>query len=286
MRLLLTFSLVVLLSTSPSLAQTPAPPASSSPQFESVTLGEPMSGLRSRLGDPVHFTDDGHEQIWRYIECGGAVFLDLLVQKNVVYSVTVIRRFDNSPYTDPNGAAFGMTSAQLQAKFGAPQRTTTNADDGSVDLWYYSDHVAWIYEFYSDKLGFIQLVASPDLRSTFATGSPVLPADGTSIDRAILIRPSNLLADTMWIDAYLAMNACGSTGHWREIASKLAPDLPNHDLLAYSIVHARCTVGTGERDFYFDTHGAMANSGNKSQTIYVDSRQLPQVSPSPSSPPH
>ncbi|HET6275579.1 MAG TPA: hypothetical protein VFE16_06585 [Candidatus Cybelea sp.] len=235
-------------------AQTP-PASPSAMAFQGVTLGEPIAGLKQRLGDPVAVVTPPNVVIWRYLEGGGAIYLDVLVKKSVAASVTVVQRFPGAPYTDSKGASFGMSADQVRALLGTPAKVTTNADDGSIDLWYRAGDYAWIYEFYSDKLGFIQLIASPGIVQNFTPGPPVAPSDGTSLDRAIWIRPSNPLSNTNWIDAYLATNECGTNGHWKQLSLKLKDDPPIRDPLAFTIVHARCTDGAGERDFYFDTHG-------------------------------
>ncbi len=280
MRLLLLLAAIAA-TTGTALAQVPVPVAI--PKFEGITLGEPIAGLKQRMGDPVQVISAGGTVIWRYLAAGGAIFIDVLVKENAASSVTVVRRIRGGAYTDANGAAFGMNAQQLRAKLGAPARTTTNADDGSVDLWYYGQQYAWIYEFYSDNLGFIQLIPSPSVAQSFAPGPPTAPSAGSSLDTAIWIRPSNLLANTMWIDAYLAMTSCGNNAHWKQTSSKIQPDTAKNDPLAYAVVHARCSDGSAERDFYFDMHGTLGPSGSvgKPLTIYVDPSQLPDASPSP-----
>jgi hypothetical protein len=269
----------------PAEAQTPPQPPAG--VFENVTIGEPMVNLRMMLGDPIRVTTFGQAVIWRYLSHGDGVYIDVLVKNNVAQSVTVVPRVDGVRYADPRGAAFGMTPDQVRAKFGPPTRESINADDGSLDLWYYAPPYARIYEFHSNKLDFIQLVASPALLSTFASGPAATPDDGTSLEHAIWIRPSNFLSDAVWIDVFFATNGCGKGGHWKEGSLKLAPVAAKSDPLAYTVVHASCTDGSGERDFYFDTRGTATSHGNQT-TIYVDPNQLPvfPASPTPSPPPH
>ena len=253
--------LAVLLACPPwALAQTNQTASAAAP-LEGLTLGEPMSAVRDALGDPLNVQSTGSLLIWRYIGRGGAFYLDVLVKNNVAYSVTVVRRYDDSAYTDPRGISFGMTSAGVRAKLGAPAQKTTNSDDGSVDLWYTVGSFRWIYEFYSDRLGFIQVTPSPALRATFVSAPAVSPADGSSAENAIKIRPSNSLTNALWINAYFATNQCGSTGHWKELPLDLKPDSSKKDTVGLTIVRARCTDGATERTFYFDTPGNAAEPG-------------------------
>ena len=270
-------------------AQSPSP--SGNPiSMEGVTLGEPMRQLREMLGDPIHVTTVRQGQIWRYLERGGAVYLDIMPTNNVVISITVVRRFDDSPYTDDRGVSFGSSSAAVQAKIGVPTKRSTNSDDGSVDLWYISGDTARIYEFYADKLGFVQEIARPG--SSLTSGNhdePVLPPDGTSLANAIRIKPSNLLADSAWIDAYFSMNPCEGGGRWKETSTNLQADSASNDPIAYIVVQAKCTSGSTSSTFYFDTHGAASpGQDGKGTTIYVDPSQFqtsPQATAAPSRPP-
>lgn len=278
MRILAAGALAFALYGGAAVAQT-TQSTTASPQFEHVTLGEPILSVRHELGDPVKVSTSGGQVIWRYLEHGGAIFLDLIVRNNTVSSVTVVRRFQSAAYTDARGASFGMTVTDTRAKLGAPARTTVNSDDGSTDDWYYAGQYAWIYEFYSGKLGFIQLLASPAWAKTFVSAVAVSAAGGTTVSDAIVIRPSNLITTSLWIDAYLAINPCGSGGTWKNASSTFIPDDTLHDPFGYTVVHAKCSDGATERDFFFDTHGMLSRSANGSQTIYVDPRELPTQPP-------
>lgn len=279
------FAVSLILCSGVAVAQTPSP-SQPNMTMEGVTLGQSMRQIRDSLGDPVQLSLVGDQTIWRYLEHGGAVFMDVIPRNNVVSSITVVRRFDDSPYADDRGASFGMSASAVRAKMGAPTKSSTNGDDGSVDLWYVTGDTARIYEFFGDKLGFVQILARPGSQSTAeANAPPMAPDDGSSVARAIRIRPSSMLANTSWIDAYLAMNQCGNGGHWHETSSSMQDDPATKDVMAYVVVHATCTAGSVTRTFYFDTHGALTNAAQPGQgTMYIDTRQLqmpPQTSPSP-----
>ncbi len=215
-----------------------------------------MVALQPTLGDPIRVISNNGTLIWRYLTHGDGIYIDVIVKDNVAQSVTVLSRLAGVSYVDSKGASFGMTPDQVSSKLGPPIRQHTNADDGSLDLWYPSPPYAWIYEFHAHKLDFIQLVAAPSLLSMLAPAPFFVPDDGTSLERAIWIRPSNLLANAEWIDAFLATNSCGNGGHWNQTSLKLAPDPAKGDPSAYTIVHATCSDRSTDRDFYFDTRGA------------------------------
>lgn len=281
MRPLLVLPVVLVFCSGTAAAQASPTPAGT---FEGVTIGEPMANVRPTLGDPIRMIVSNGATIWRYLTHGDGVYVDVLVQHDVAQSITALSRLPNVRYVDPKGIAFGMTPDAVKAKLGAPARESTNADDGSLDLWYRALPYAWIYEFHANKLDFIQIVASTDLLRSFQPGPAVQPNDGTSLANAIWIRPPNLLANAVWIDVFLATNDCGNGGHWKELSLKMTADAAQNDPMAYSVVHARCTDGATERDFYFDTRGMLTMKGNNA-TIYVDPSQLPNIEATPSPPP-
>jgi hypothetical protein len=285
-RLVLAFAMLWLACPGSLQAQTsqPTQSASATGTFDGVAIGAPMATLRASLGDPIKIESAGETVIWRYLTHGGGTYLDIIVKNNVAQSLTLLNRFDTVKYVDPNGIAFGETPDQVRNKLGTPAREATNSDDGSLDLWYMTAPYAWIYEFRANKLAFIQLVASPNFLSTFSGGPRVDSDDGTSVERAIWIRPSNILFTTLWIGSFLTANTCGTNGHWTQTASQFRAGSGNP--LAYTIVSALCSDGGTKRDFYFNTSGD-TRATNANNTIYINVDQLHQMIPSssPSAPP-
>ena len=220
--------------------------------------------MRDRLGDPLTIKpiDSNAGSIWRYLSQNGAVYIDVLAKDNVAYSITVLARFPASAYRTNGGIAFGMRSEDVRAKLGTPTRTTTNQDDGSVDLWYLGNGGVWIYEFHTDRLDFIQLI-SPHGPNNLSPGPPIVPADGSSIDKAVrVVQP--LLMTPFWINTYLAMHQCGSGAHWD--TSKGAQRSATSKNADYTVVHASCSDGSIQRDFFFDTSYAWKAIEAASQT--------------------
>jgi hypothetical protein len=248
-----------------------------------------MADLRPTLGDPIFVSSYGGTVVWRYLTHGGGTFTDVIVKNNVAQSVTVLGRFKSVDFTDPNGITFGLTPDEVRTKLGPAVRESTNSDDGSLDLTYRSLPYGWVYEFHANKLDFIQLLAGQSILNSLTPGPPATPNDGTSRERAIWIRPSVVVSNTLWIDTYLAHADCGSGGHWKSATQEFLPDSATHDPMAIMVVHAQCSAGQDRRDFFFDTHGSLtAQKGN--QTMYVDVRQLAEVtssaaaSPAPQAP--
>jgi hypothetical protein len=237
----------------PVAAQSLPPPPEG--VFENVTIGEPMAKLRPVLGDPVRVIAFNDTIIWRYLSHGNTVYIDVLVKNNLAESVTVVSHTAGVSYADARGMTFGMTPEEVRTRLGPATKESTNSDDGSLDLWYLAKPYGWIYEFHSGKLDFIQLIAAASLFRTFAPGPAAAPNDGISIERAVAIRPSNSLSNAAWIAQFLAHNACGNDGSWAQTSTRFAQDSTNHDALAYTIVHAKCSDGSLERDFFFDTPG-------------------------------
>lgn len=278
----------VFATTGSTVAQAPAPSTAPVPALFGVRVGQHVADLRATYGDPIAVLSEGPTQIYRYLALNGGIFLDIMSVRNLVRSVTVVSRFPKIPFTDPRGAAFGITSAQLRTLFGAPDRITTNADDGSVDLWYRDAPNVWIYEFYSDKLGFIQLLAPAGAISAMQPGPPVTVNDGTSLARAAWIRPANILLAPEWVYVYLTNRSCGGNGHWEQQSTKILSGEKGDDPLAYMAIGAKCSTGDLAATFYFDMRGAVqSNTVDVGGTVYYDTgamSNMPSPTPSASSP--
>lgn len=274
--------------------------AAAYPSLEGVTIGESMADVRATLGDPISVSQEAQGlAIWRYLEHGSGVFVDVLTRGGVAYSVTVVARYPGSRYEAPSGVAFGSTRAQVVDKLGAPFRTTTNDDDRSTDLWYRvvtmgGDHAAagiWIYELAaSDRLAFVQILPPEGLGQTIPPAQPVDLPDGSSIDKAIRPVQPDVLNGLVWTYAYLRLNGCGERGHW--IPSRVFEPVQNG--VTYRAIDATCSSGNATRTFYFDVRGiATAPSpapGTNKSTIYIDPNALMELphdtrSPAPSASP-
>jgi hypothetical protein len=247
----------------PAVAQTPSPllpPSvlSKTGSFDGISIGQPVSELREKFGDPVRVVTMGSTVVWRYLTLGAATFTDVILKRNLVQSITMLNRFTSVDFTDPNGIEFGLTPDQVRAKLGPPYKTSTNSDDGSLDLTYRTVPYDWVYEFYGQKLGFIQLVVSPASLNNLNAGLPPPIGDGSSRQQAIWIRPSAASTNPDWIDLYLSNLPCGSGGHFKASSQEFVNDAATNDATAITLVHAQCTSGTDRRDYYFDTRGAAA----------------------------
>jgi hypothetical protein len=234
--------------TSPAHAQT----AAALPSFAGFTIGEPLSGVRDRLGDPLLVDSAGMQTIWRYLCAGGAYVVDLLVKDNAVFSITVLARAGNGAFVDPNGIALGANVATVRARLGKPAHEQGSAVDGSLDLWYADPAGFWIYEFKNGTLDFIQIVLPPGGTVTLTPGSPVTLGDGTSFESAVQPGAQSAVAGAVWIDAYVHEQECGNGGRWIE-QNTPSQTSQRHAGKSYAVVAAACTDGGAKRSFYFET---------------------------------
>jgi hypothetical protein len=259
-------------------------------QLGGVAIGTPIASVRNDMGDPLGVkTGNNGTSIWRYLPGSGGWYLDLLVKNYVVISATVLARFQKSAYVDSRGIAFGSSAADVRAKLGTAAHENTNADDGSLDLWYAEKDGYRIYEFVNDKLGFVQIVNAH--RRDPAPGPEVVLGDGSSFERAVRVGPADVLSGTTWIGAYVHAQPCGKNGLWVQADSPGA-GMTTHDEIPYRIVRATCSEGGSERDFYFDERNfslkaVLAGTASTPNTVYVDVSSLgpaAAATPSPAPP--
>ncbi len=241
---------VVLLAlvASPSPAVSPSTIPAIAPVLDDVKLGEPLSNLRERYGDPVATQElpKQSQRIWRFLENGNR-FLDVLESNGVAISVTVAKYTKTAEFTDQYGIAFGASAGDVSKALGQPQRVSRNADDGSIDLWYRTNDAVLIYEFLGDRLVFEQLLAPRAKQGQYPPAAAVDPHGGTSTADAVVVSPPQ----DAWIHAYLALNGCDNDGHW-EIVSTHSIQKGS----TYQVVHTACSSGNLTRDFFFELPAA------------------------------
>ncbi len=233
-------------SASPAVSPSSAPPVA--PVLDAVKLGEPLSELRDRFGDPVATQEipKDAQRIWRFLENGNR-FLDVLESNGIAISITVAKYTKTAAFTDQYGITFGMGADDVTKALGQPQRVSRNADDGSIDLWYRSSDAVLIYEFLGDRLMFEQLLAPHTKQDAYPPASAVDPHGGASTTDAVVVSAPQ----DEWIHAYLALNGCDNDGHWETVST--------HSLQkgsTYQVVHAACSSGNLTRDFFFELPAA------------------------------
>lgn len=235
--------LLAAIAASPSPASSVSPAARVSVTLDNVSLGQPVSTIRDRVGDPVAIQEipNQAQRIWRFLENGNR-FLDVLEHDGVAISITVAKYADAATFTDQRGIPFGAASDDVAKALGTPQRVSRNTDDGSVDFWYRSPDAVLIYEFLGDRLVFEQVLAPRDKQSAYPGAASVEPREGTSTSDAIAVSAP---ADA-WIHAYFALNACGAQGRWQTVSTRQLEKGPT-----YEVVHASCSGANITRDFYF-----------------------------------
>jgi hypothetical protein len=225
------------------LAASPSPSPAAAPVLDNVSLGEALSAIRARSGDPVvlQTLPNKPERVWRFLEQGTRL-LDVMEHNGVAVSITVARYTKDAAFTDSRGLSFGTSMDGVTSVLGDPDTTSTNADDGSRDLWYRRSNSTLIYEFLSDRLVFEQLLAPPSQTDSGKPDVAAEPHTGASPDDALVVSPP---ADA-WIRAFFELNTCGTNGFWRNDSKRVLQKGPT-----YNVVHATCTTGNSSRDFYF-----------------------------------
>lgn len=235
--------LLAAIVASPSPVVSGSPAARLSATLDNVSLGQPISAIRERAGDPVAIQElpNQAQRIWRFLENGNR-FLDVLERDGVAISITVAKYAEAATFTDQRGVPFGAASDDVAKAMGQPQNVTRNTDDGSVDFWYRSADAVLIYEFLNDRLVFEQVLAPRDKLPGYTGAPSIEPREGTSTADAITVSPP---ADA-WIRAYFALNACGAQGRWQTVSARQLEKGPT-----YEVVHASCSGANITRDFYF-----------------------------------
>ena len=242
--------LAVLLASVPTVARAAeTPPAWTSVTFGGVKLGEPMSAVRARLGDPVHDEDLGKGFLKaRYLGDHNHVYLGV-THKNgnvAMVSLTPTPWSNEAAAADPFGVKFGITEDALVRLRGKPD--STDNGDGANRLLY-GTSARWEYVIKDGKVSMITLIAPPaELAALPAT---VVPAahQGASFRDAVVVIASNEIDGVGWEHIYVNDNAC--TGQGKPAFAGQA--LSTHGSHAYDIITVTCGGDKKtSRDYIFD----------------------------------
>jgi hypothetical protein len=222
---------------------TPAPAAWNQTSWLGVTLGEPLSAVSARLGDPLAVAKDPQLTKFVYLTEDTNAFVTVLSEHGIVtgvrlWSVTTLPGKTHDPF----GLALGDEADKVIAKRGKPTRQAADID-GPFDAYQDRD-VLWLYHIKGD-----QSVTSITLSTTDSAIADVpqqpLPAvhSGESeADAVRIVQPS--AADTKrWEQMFLAIRPCGENGTWLVRKTERQGSI--------DVVTASCNLGGVSRQFYF-----------------------------------
>lgn len=260
----LVLSMMLALAPAPETGQaasaTPAPAAASPPADSAVaspslaatsvwlglTLGESSRDVRSALGKPLEILTTSAGDLWRYDFDNRNVGLELLFDQDQLVNIAArVKPAKRSSLADPFGGALGMSATALQSARGAPIMTY---DNGASIAYGAPDGVRWFYTIDSGVVSAIE--ESKPLPPTPPPAQVIADAthDGTSIAKALVVVATTDAEATNAEYVYIRGLSCGVSGAWQVSTQRLI-EQAGHD---YDQLHAACTVGQFERDFYFD----------------------------------
>jgi hypothetical protein len=209
-----------------------------------VTLGEPVTAVSARMGDPIAVGKDPKLAKFVYLVEHGNAFLTVLSERGYVSGVRLWSVTGAPGKTlDPFGIALGEQADALTGKRGKPTRSGSDID-GPFDAYQNGD-VLWLYHIRGN-----QSVASITLSTTESAIEDLpeapLPAvhTGASAADAIVVVQPDAKDVARWEQMYLAIHPCGANGVWK---SNKTERQGKTDVLS-----ATCSDGPA-RTFYFTT---------------------------------
>lgn len=223
---------------------TPAPaPAWNQMSWLGVKLGEPLSAVTARMGDPLTVSKDPQLTKFVYLTEDTNAFETVLSEHGIVTGVRLwsVTTLPGKTY-DPFGIALNDAVDKLVAKRGKPTRQAEDID-GPFDSYQDRD-ILWVYHIKAD-----QSITSITL-STTDNAIAELPAQplptvhsGQSASNAIRIVQPNAGDVKRWEEMFLAIRPCGNNGTWliRRTERQGTVDA----------VTASCNLGGASQTFYF-----------------------------------
>jgi hypothetical protein len=224
-------------------APTPTPAAWNQTSWLGVTLGEPLSAVAARMGDPLAVAKDPQLTKFVYLTEDTNAFVTILSEHGIVsgvrlWSVTTL----SGKTTDPFGIALNDAVDKVVAKRGKPAREAEDID-GPFDAYQDRD-VLWLYHIKGDQSVTSITLSTTDNALADLPQQP-LPAvhTGQSAADAVRVVQPNAGDAKRWEEMFLAIRPCGDNGKWliRKTERQGSVD----------VVTASCNLGGLSRDFYF-----------------------------------
>lgn len=222
---------------------TPAPAAWNQTSWLGVTLGEPVSAVASRMGDPLVVSKDDTLTKFVYLTDNDNAFVTVLSEHGIVTGVRLWSVTNIAKTQDPFGVALGDAKDKVAAKRGQPTRESADID-GPFEAYQAGD-VLWLYHIKGD-----QSVASITLSTTDNAIADLpqqqLPAVhlGRSAEDAVRVIQPNAGDVSRWEQMFLAIRPCGDNGTWLVRRTERQGRL--------DVVTASCNLGGISQAFYFE----------------------------------
>lgn len=223
---------------------TPAPQAWNHTSWLGVTLGEPMSAVTARLGDPVTVSKDPTLTKFVYLTDDTNAFITVLSEHGIVsgvrlWSVTTLP----GKTLDPFGVTLGDAVDKVISKRGKPARESADID-GPFDAYQDGD-VLWLYHIKGDQSVNSITLSTTDTALANLPQQPLPPVhSGASPEDAIRIVQPNAADAKRWEQMYLAIRPCGDAGGtWMIRKTERQGNV--------DVVTASCNLAGLDRDFYF-----------------------------------
>ncbi len=216
--------------------------------WQGVTLGEPMSAVVSRLGDPLKVQNEAAVRtLYLYTSNHASTLLVLSVERGRVRRIRVVALNDGAfTLTDGHGIALGATEAQLTTLNGKPTKVLASTKF-PVDIYERPDGI-WSYEFLGGAVKAIQLAqAAADFSALPTVAEPVIHG-GTSFDDAIVEMADNEFDGVKKENIYLQLQGCAPGVSWKTTTQSLM----SHGGKKYDRLDTVCPTTNEKRAFYFD----------------------------------
>ncbi|MHB8391965.1 MAG: hypothetical protein ACYDBH_20710 [Acidobacteriaceae bacterium] len=216
--------------------------------WQGVTLGEPMSAVVSRLGDPMKVQKGTSvSSYYLYMANHQSTLLMLNVERGRVRGMRLFALSAGAfKLTDGHGIAFGATEQQLTTLNGKPNKVFSSTTH-PVDVYVRADGT-WSYEFVRGTVKAIQLDQPIPEFSTLPTVADPVVHGGTSFDDAIIDMADNEDDGVKSEYAYLQFHDCAPGVSWKTQMQSLL----NHGKKVYDRLDTICPKSNEKRAFYFD----------------------------------
>lgn len=209
-----------------------------------VTLGEPVSAVVTRMGDPLIVSHDPTLTKFVYLTDDTNAFITVLSEHGIVSGIRLWSVTTQAGKTsDPFGIKLEDSKDSLIAKRGKPARDGEDID-GPFESYQDGD-VLWLYHIKGDQSVTSITLSTTDTAIAGIREQP-LPAVhlGRNADDAVRIVQPTAGDTKRWEEMFLAIRPCGdNNGKWAIRRTERQGTL--------DVVTASCDLGGPSQAFYF-----------------------------------
>lgn len=220
-----------------------------------VPVGDDAATLIAQRGTPLYVETDGAFDTYAYLYGSADVlqFVTMRDERVIGFSLEPLMEsglHGGAEAPNIDGIHLGDRVDALPKTLPAGEaEQTKQTPQGPLERrsFEFSDHRTVVFSHDGTITGLLLTISPMQANALHAAPKPQLP-DGTSPQSAVVLKAATDKIGVRSEYIYIAHTKCGDSGSYKAAGQKLL----TQEHRAFDVLHAKCSDGTQERDFFFD----------------------------------